>query len=258
MRVLKPGVAGSDVGKWQLFLVGQRLARFTPNGKFGPATRAATIAFQEKHGLDADGKVGNRTLGRAMMLGFELVDFTGEKGSGFPKEPRFKPLVGTPARQQIFGTFSFVAAPQPDNAEAIRITDDWERENIIRISVPQLAGKRGAPASGTVRFHQRTATQLQDLFKAWSKARVLDRVLTWDGSFVSRFVRGGTTLSNHAFGSAFDINAPFNPLGAEPALPGKVGCIYDLVRIAHDHGFYWGGHFSSRRDGMHFEVAEVG
>jgi len=29
------------------------------------------------------------------------------------------------------------------------------------------------------------------------------------------------------------------------------------VSIAHDHGFYWGGHFAKRRDGMHFEVAEV-
>jgi len=28
------------------------------------------------------------------------------------------------------------------------------------------------------------------------------------------------------------------------------------VPIAHDHGFYWGGHFS-RSDGMHFEVAKL-
>lgn len=259
MRVLKLGVAGGDVRKWQLFLVGQRLARFTPNGKFGPATRTATVAFQKKHGLDPDGKVGNRTLGRAMMLGFELIDFTGETGGGYPKEPRFRPLVGTTARQQAFGRFAFVPAPQPDNAEAIRITDDWESESIVRIAVPQLAGKRGAPASGAVRFHQRAATQLQDLFKAWSKARVLDRVLTWDGSFVARYIRGSdAVLSNHAFGSAFDINAALNPLGVEPAFPGKAGCVYDLVRIAHEHGFYWGGHFAGRRDGMHFEVAELG
>lgn len=259
MRVIKLGVAGSDVRKWQVFLAGQRLARFTPNGKFGPQTRAATVAFQRKHKLDPDGKVGNETLGKAMTLGFELIDFVGEKGSGFPKEPRFKALVGTAARQQIFGRFSFVSAPQPDNAEAIRITGGWEAQNIVKVPIPQLAGKKGVPASATVRFHRLAAKQLQDLFKAWSKARVLDRVTTWDGSFVARFIRGSTTvLSNHAFGSAFDINAAFNPLGAEPAFPGKPGCVYDLVRIAHDHGFYWGGHFSSRRDGMHFEVAEVG
>jgi len=258
MRVLKPGIEGGDVRKWQTFLVGQRLARFVPNGRFGPATRAATIAFQKKHALDPDGKVGNQTLGRAMTLGFELIDFVGDKGSGFPKQPAFNPLVGIAARQQVFGRFSFVSAPQPDNAEAIRITDGWEAENIVKVAIPQLAGKKGAPSSGTVRFHRLAARQLQDLFKAWSRARVLDRVLTWEGSFVARFIRGSTTvLSNHAFGSAFDINAAFNPLGAEPAFPGKTGCVYDLVSIAHDHGFYWGGHFAKRRDGMHFEVAEV-
>jgi hypothetical protein len=259
MRVLKLGIEGSDIKKWQVFLVGQRLAHFVPNGRFGPATHAATIAFQKKHGLDPDGKVGNQTLGRAMTLGFELVDFVADRSSGFPKFPKFKPLVGTAARQQVFGRFSFVPAPQPDNAEAIRITDGWEAENIIKVAVPQLVGKKGAPSSGVVRFHRLAAKQLQELFKSCSKARVLDRVLTWDGSFVTRFIRGSdTVLSNHAFGSAFDINAAFNRLGAEPAFPGQQGCVFDLVSIAHDHGFYWGGHFSQRRDGMHFEVAEVG
>src|SRR5262245_30522392 len=164
MRVLKTGAQGDDVRKWQLFLVGQRLARFTPNGKFGPATTAATVAYQKKHGLDPDGKVGNQTLGHAMTLGFELIEFVGGKGSGYPKEPRFRPLVGTAARQQIFGRFSFVSAPQPDNREAIRITDDWESENIVRVAVPQLAGVRGAPAGGNLRFHRLAAKQLQDLF----------------------------------------------------------------------------------------------
>ena len=48
-----------------------------------------------------------------------------------------------------------------------------------------------------------------------------------------------------------------NPLGAEPAYPKQKGCVFDLVPLAHEHGFYWGGHFASRRDGMHFEIAEV-
>jgi hypothetical protein len=241
-----------------MFLVGQRLAQFVPNGKYGPATRAATIVFQKKHRLDPDGKVGNQTFGTAMTLGFEVVDFTVERGSGFPKVPDFDPLVGTAARQRVFGAFSFVSSPQPGNAEAIRITDDWERENIVKVVIPQVQGIEGAPSSGTVRFHRLAATQLQDLFKAWSKARVLRRVITWGGSFVPRFIRGSRTiLSNHAFGTAFDINAAFNPLGAEPALPGEKGCVFKLVSIAHDHGFYWGGHFAKRRDGMHFEVAEL-
>ena len=42
----------------------------------------------------------------------------------------------------------------------------------------------------------------------------------------------------------------------QPALLGEKGCVRELVPIAHDHGFYWGGHFT-RQDGMHFEVARV-
>jgi hypothetical protein len=55
----------------------------------------------------------------------------------------------------------------------------------------------------------------------------------------------------------FDINATFNPLGAQPALVGQHGSVRELVSIANEHGFFWGGHFDKRRDGMHFEVAVI-
>jgi hypothetical protein len=85
---------------------------------------------------------------------------------------------------------------------------------------------------------------------------LLNHILTFDGAYTSRFIRcSNKTLSNHAFGTAFDINAGENPLGAQPALPGRKGCVFELVPTAHQFGFYWGGHFS-RRDGMHFEIAK--
>ena len=73
-----------------------------------------------------------------------------------------------------------------------------------------------------------------------------------------RYIRGSaTTLSNHAWGTAFDVNYRWNQLGHVPALKGEIGSVRELVPRAHQLGFYWGGHFS-RRDGMHFEVARVG
>jgi len=39
-------------------------------------------------------------------------------------------------------------------------------------------------------------------------------------------------------------------------LVGQKGCVRELVPIAHENGFYWGGHFS-RLDGMHFEIAKI-
>jgi hypothetical protein len=37
---------------------------------------------------------------------------------------------------------------------------------------------------------------------------------------------------------------------------GQKGCVRELVPIANEFGFYWGGHFS-RMDGMHFEIAKL-
>jgi hypothetical protein len=69
------------------------------------------------------------------------------------------------------------------------------------------------------------------------------------------FITGGVVVSN-CFGSAFDINVPWNGLGVQPALKGKMGSVRELVPLAHRFGLYWGGHFQ-RQDGMHFEVAKL-
>jgi D-alanyl-D-alanine dipeptidase len=122
------------------------------------------------------------------------------------------------------------------------------------LSVPQLVNIKG---SDRVQFHRKAADQLIKLWQNWEDAALLPLVLTWDGSFVPRFIRGSRkTLSNHSFGSAFDINVAWNQLGVVPALAGQKGSVRELVQIANQHGFYWGGHFS-RKDGMHFEVAQI-
>jgi hypothetical protein len=76
---------------------------------------------------------------------------------------------------------------------------------------------------------------------------LLDRILSFGGGFEPRFVRGSTTtLSNHSFGSAFDINVAWNERGHRPALVGEKGSVRELVPITHKWGFWWGGHFISR------------
>ncbi|MDX2179358.1 MAG: M15 family metallopeptidase [Bryobacteraceae bacterium] len=172
----------------------------------------------------------------------------------FPARPGFAPL-DTAARAAAFGTFSFVPAPTQTDREAIRIVDNWERENIVRVQIPQLIGIAGLHTNGFARFHKRAAPQLLALWKAWGDAGLLGRVLSWAGAYDARFIRGSqTVLSNHSFGTAFDINAPENPLNRPTAAAGQRGCVWELVAIAHAHGFFWGGHFT-RLDGMHFEIA---
>lgn len=175
-----------------------------------------------------------------------------------PPAPDFPALISTADRQRQFGAFKFAPAPQSGNPEAIRILDGWAEANIVRVVIPQLVGIEGAPTDGSVRFHRAAAEQLQGLFQAWDDAGLLHLVETWGGSYVPRFIRGSrSVLSNHAFGTAFDINAAWNGLGAMPAKAGMHGSVRELVPLAGKFGFFWGGHYTKRRDGMHFEVAKL-
>lgn len=264
VNILRRNSRGDDVARWQLFLVGQSHLQGVVDGVFGPQTEQATKAFQRARGLTADGIVGPATIGAALTLGFDLGFADPERGDAEPILPEaqtdLQPLLTTEARQALFGEFRFEPAPTPSNPEAIRILDGWEHENIDTVHLPQLEGKLvfGTRSSGRMRFHRLAIPQLKALWAAWEQARLLDRVLTYEGSYSPRFVRGSsTTLSNHAFGTAFDINAKWNPLGAVPALAGREGSVRELVGIANEHGFYWGGHYKTRPDGMHFEVAEL-
>ena len=258
MRVLRKGMTGEDVERWQFFLVGQQHP-IEADGNFGNDTFNATCAFQTNNHLDVDGAVGRETLGCALTLGFDPLDNSAgpaNTGSNFPPRPSFNPLVSTADRQRVFGAFEFVSAPVPNNPENIRILGNWEQQNIVRIALPQLVGVQGASHDGGARVHKRVADQVVELWKAWDDAGLLNRVMTWDGAYVPRFVRGSRkSLSNHAFGTAFDINASTNPRGARPPLVGKKGCVRELVTIANGLGFFWGGHFGTKPDGMHFEVA---
>ena len=248
---IRLGDRGPAVGQWQAVLVaaGYSLEPFGADDHFGRLTHQRTIQFQRERGLVPDGVVGAKTWGAV-----------GEPASSLPEPPATKlaPLVSTSQRQALFGAFSYEPAPTPQNPEAIRITDGWVGENIRRVVVPQLQGVPGAPHTGGVFFHKAVSDQLVRLFQAWEDAGLLHLVESWAGSWVPRFIRGSrSTLSNHAFGTAFDINAPWNPLGATPAGRGEKGTVIPLVKLANEHGFFWGGHFRSRPDGMHFEAVQI-
>jgi len=257
LKLLKMGSTGHFVTQWQIFLRGQGYPVNT-TGFFDDETGDATRQFQRRCRIDDDGVVGNQTLGKAVGLGLEIVDYA-ETEASYPAKPTFPPLANNTARQQLFGPLEFAPAPTMSNPERIRITNNWDNANIVKLCLPQLIGKEGATADGTVHFHRKVAEQLRGLWQAWDDRGLLDLILSYSGDYVPRFVRGRAheqVLSNHAFGTAFDINYAWNKLGTEPATAGTNGCVYELVPIAHEFGFYWGGHFT-RRDGMHFEVATI-
>ncbi|MCD6639118.1 MAG: M15 family metallopeptidase [Nocardioides sp.] len=131
----------------------------------------------------------------------------------------------------------------------------------------RVAGGSVVPDAGWVAQHIRTeqvpilgnVTCHKDLFPQL-RAALLEVVTTgladeinpdeFAGCYYPRFIANSTTLSNHAFGLALDVNVPGN-------LRGSVGEINRaVVDIFKKWGFAWGGDWRWT-DPMHFELAEV-
>lgn len=84
-------------------------------------------------------------------------------------------------------------------------------------------------------------------------AKGLGSVLkTFDGCFNIRVVRGSTSMSTHAYGLGFDINASLNPLAGTH---GDFSKHLDVVDCFKRQGFDWGGDWSGRKDQMHLSFA---
>jgi len=261
MRTLRLGSKGQDVEKWQAFLRGwKKNSLVVIDGDFDRTTDLETKQYQVDRRLGADGVVGNATYAAAMRDGFALIEDDSKDLSSpnWPAIPTGAKPVGAANREKLFGRFAYVPAPTQGNPEAIRLTDDWAKKNITSVTIPQLSGVAGAPKSGNVQVHTALAPQFIKMFQTWETHSLLSRLLTWDGSWVPRFSRGSRSyLSNHSWGSAFDINVRWNGLGVRPALVDEKGSVRELVEIAYEHGFYWGGWFTARPDGMHFEAYKI-
>ena len=59
-------------------------------------------------------------------------------------------------------------------------------------------------------------------------------------------------LSNHASGSAIDLNATRHPLGKAGTFPAEK--VPMIQALAKKYGLVWGGDYRNRKDEMHFEV----
>ncbi|WBV41821.1 M15 family metallopeptidase [Pseudoroseomonas cervicalis] len=268
-QTLEVGDSGPEVRNWQSYLVEQgRLPPDQVDGRYGPITADATRQLQRLLGVAASGAVDQPTLEAAQqhltrqMAIAEVQAMAGANRAGpsWPPPPAGLTPLSTAQKQALFGHFAYVPAPTAQNPEAIRILDDWAQHNIVRVRLPGLARVQGGPSHESISWYRGAAEQLRALWADWEAAGLLGRVLSWGGSWAPRFVRGKAQegiLSSHAFATAFDINVAWNPLGRTPALLNQPGCVRELVESANAHGFYWGGHFRSRLDGMHFEIARL-
>jgi len=273
----------AEVQRWQYFLRKQGIDQVgLIDAEFGLNTELATKFFQVKHGITANGKVTESTLLKAKEFGYTLLPndyYTKRSGAGFPKEPNNLSSPTNASRNADFTCFKFLQRPRDQRPDAEAIVQkgscdgtqaDWVAANIMSIELPQLKFARGF--TGRVRCHSRAAPILLALFKRWEEDDLLHLIMSYEGCFVPRYKRnqappgtGGhgqkrsldvSALSNHSFGSAFDINFPDNQLGHVPAFCGQRGSTRELVASANALSVFWGGHFGTQ-DGMHFEISKV-
>lgn len=77
-----------------------------------------------------------------------------------------------------------------------------------------------------------------------------------DWGYAYRPVRGQMDgLSNHASGTAIDLNAIKHPLGKKGTFDSKKVPV--LQSLVEKYGLRWGGNYHSRTDEMHFEIVET-
>jgi hypothetical protein len=78
-----------------------------------------------------------------------------------------------------------------------------------------------------------------------------------DWGYAERPIRGDhVTLSNHASGTAMDLNATRHPLATSPAdnfTPMQIAAIHGILRPLKGI-VRWGGDYPGRKDPMHFEL----
>lgn len=110
--------------------------------------------------------------------------------------------------------------------------------------------------------------RLIDEYDAVDEASMTDNNTS---SFCYRTISGSTKLSYHARGLAVDINPLYNPYVSSRKLEPAAGAPYvdrsldipyyidhnDLCyQLFTQHGFFWGGNWSSVKDYQHFEMQD--
>lgn len=242
------------------------------DGVFNDDTDLAVKQFQKEHGLSIDGKVGRNTWGKILGQGFHAIEL--EASEDWPARPTDYTHIPYGDREKYFGHIAYVAAGNSTNPEAIRVTNSWVKDNIVTHAFPQLKGISGVPwqgqmagagpKGGRIQLHKDAVAPMEALLEAWEDAGLLGNIITWLGMLCMRFTRGSrSTLSNHSYGTAFDINASWNGLRKTPALKGQRGCVRELIEVAmqievNGWGWWWGGwgwfpNFD-KLDGMHLEL----
>lgn len=75
-----------------------------------------------------------------------------------------------------------------------------------------------------------------------------------DWGYAARDIRGSNVVSNHASGTAMDLNATRHPLGKRNTFSDTQEVKIRAQLRKYDGCIRWGGDYKNRADEMHFEI----
>ena len=123
---------------------------------------------------------------------------------------------------------------------------DPEVVKLVRMTIPLRSGK-----SVALPLRAETAPALVEMIRWWDAT--VEPVNPGDtGSYSYRPIRGYSQISNHASGTAIDINGSQHKLGARGTVSPEIATA--ISAKAKSLGLRWGGNYRNRADEMHFEV----
>jgi hypothetical protein len=131
------------------------------------------------------------------------------------------------------------------------LSPKWEEQVIRRVTLPQPLLLAGTSVNVTrVTCHKLLVETFRDTLNEIDAAGKWDALVSYGGGFNFRPIRGGSSVSLHAWGIAWDFDPANNGLGTK----GKMDPT--IVEIFEGNGFFWGGRFKTRKDPMHFQFAK--
>jgi hypothetical protein len=221
----------------------------------GPGTQTGRVADLSPGGAEALGVQTDDVVTVTIPLPDPNVAKT-EAPSIVPASGHVHAMPQTEADlDRVYGKFTW---SEGSPRGAVNVDHAWIAANIVEADIPQLHKFTGGKP---IECHKDIAGPLKAVFTDIEAKGLLDRILSYDGLWVTRHKNWdpSRSLSLHSWGTAIDINADWNPYGGTPAPAGAKGSCVELIPSFEAQGFAWGGYFggghASDTDGMHFEYA---
>ncbi len=244
--------------------IGRRVSDQRDYVQMGVSTDAAEIhvgAFAEQ--IPQVDAVVNRKWGEAlgMTSGNALLISTG-LASPQSVRPAVTEAAGAKASVQILGPDLDTSVQQTafltgGSVAAVVGTFNYSVLDAGRIAPQQSwvdahIGTEAVPILGQMTCNRAMFPQLRAALTEIQAAGLADEVHPGEyaGCYYPRFIAGSTTLSNHSFGLAFDLNVPGNQRGTVGEIDRGVVAIFERW------GFAWGGRWGYT-DPMHFEMNRI-